>query len=220
MADFSLEAKTREVIGKKVRALRREGLVPGTIYGSKTDPISVQFVYRDVEVALMKAGGTNIIDIDIAGGKKVPVLARDVQRDVIKGSILHVDFFAVDMATKIRADVPVVLINESPLVAGRKAILLTGTNTVTIETLPDKLLNSIEVDLSVLEEIGDTIYIADLKLDDITIINDSEEMIAKIVQPSAARAEEALEALDGAVEEGELPEVIGESDDEDEDSEE
>lgn len=215
MAEYSLNAKARNVVGKEVRTLRREGFVPGVIYGPKTDPVHVQFNYRDVQVALMNAGGTNIIDIEVEDDKVYPVLARDVQRDVIRGDILHVDFFAVDMQTKIRADIPVVLLNESPIVASRKGILITGTNTVTIETLPSKLLNSVEVDLATLEEMGDTIYISDLQLDEeISIINDPDEMLAKVVQPSAARAEEMLEMLDGEVEEGEMPEVVSDEDEE------
>ncbi|MCB9459409.1 MAG: 50S ribosomal protein L25 [Anaerolineaceae bacterium] len=211
MADFKLQAEKREVVGKKVSQLRNAGKVPGAVYGPKHAPTRLQFQYRELEVALMKAGGTNIIDLDIVGDKSVPVLAREVQRDIIRGNILHVDFLALDMNAKIRAEVPVTYIGESPLVAQRKAILLTGPNTLTIEVLASNLMNQIEVNLDGMEEIGDTITVADLNLgDDVTVINDPEEMIAKIVQPSAARAEADLEAMEG--EEGEAGEGEDEED--------
>ena len=221
MADFKIEAQQRTIVGKKVKRLRWDGLVPATIYGPKIDPVNVQIPYRPLEVALMHAGGTNLIDITVDGTNHV-VLARDVQRDVIKGTILHADFVAIDMKSKITADIPVNLVGESPIVEAREGILLTGTNTVTIETMPDKLMNQIDVDLSVLKEIGDTITVADLVFDDDVIsLNDPEEMIARVSQSSAARAE-LLEAIEEGEEDGletsAEPEVIsrGKEDEEDE----
>lgn len=207
MAEFNLTAQQRNIVGKKVGRLRREGIVPGTIYGPKTPPVNVQFVYRDVEVALMNAGGTNVVQIAVDDDKIYATLARDVQRDVIRGSILHVDFFAVDMDTKIRAEIPIEMINQSPLVEARKAILITGPNSLTVEMLPSRLMDRITIDLAELEEMGDAVAVKDLQLGDATIINDPEEMIAKVVQPSAARAAERLAILEGEpVEEGEMPE--------------
>ena len=150
----------------------------------------------------MDAGGTNLIDITV-DGKAFPSLARDVQRHVIKKNILHVDFLAVDMSETIQADIPIVFLNESPVVSSRQGIMITGTNTVTIEVLPADLINEIEVDLSTLEEIGDGITVGDLSFaEGTTVINDPEDMIVKILQPSAARSEE-LEDQFGEGEEGE-----------------
>lgn len=207
MAEFVIEAEPRTVVGKKVKTLRNEGIVPITVYGPKTDPVNLQVPYRPLEIALMKAGGTNLIDVK-AAGKTHTVLAREVQREVLKGTIMHVDFFVVDQTAVIRADIPVHLIGESAAVASRKGILLTGTNTITIETLPAKLMNFIEVDLSLLQNVGDSITVADLKLgDDIRIINEPEETLVRVTQSSAARAAEAeeAEAAESAMSE---PEVI------------
>lgn len=205
MADFSLDVQMRTVIGKKVSQLRRQGVVPMTVYGPKTKPMSVQAQYRPLELVLMKAGGTNLIDLN-ADGTTVTVLAREVQRDPIRGEIRHVDFFAVDLESKIRTDVPIHYINESPAVQQRKGILLYGTNNLTIEVLPGKLIHSIEVDLSLLKDVTDVILVGNLKLDEsVTIINDPEEMIVRISQSSAARAEEDLEAEAAAMVE---PEVV------------
>jgi large subunit ribosomal protein L25 len=188
--NYVLEAQPRTVVGKKVGALRRTGQVPVVVYGPKTEPLNLQIPYRPLQIALMKAGGTNLIDITFEGGRQT-VLARDVQRDVLRGDILHVDFFAVDLLVKIKIDVPIHFVGESPAVNTRKGILLTGPTMLSIETLPSHLLSQIEVDLSGLNDVGDAVHVRDLKLDaDITILNDPEEMLARISQSSAARSEE------------------------------
>lgn len=208
MTDFSLTAQKRSITGKKVSRLRREGFVPGIIYGAKIQPVNVQFPYRALEVTLMKAGGTNLIDMNIDGEKSYPVLARYVQRDIIRGNILHVDFFAVDMNVKIRTEVPINIVGENVLVNSKRAILITGTNTVTLEMLPSQLIQHIDVDISKLTNIGDTIFVANLPLEEgVSVINEPEEMIAKLVQPSAARAAEAAEEAE-TEDAGTLPEVI------------
>lgn len=196
MADYSINAQTRTVIGKKVSTVRTAGNVPGTIYGPKTPAISVQFDYRELETTLRTAGSTNIIDVNY-DGTAIRVLARDVQRDIIKGTIKHVDFFAVDENSKIRAEIPVMLIGESPIIATRKAILIAGTSSVRIESLPRDLVNKIEIDLSALTAIGSTIYVKDLKVGaGIVILNDGEEIVAKALQTGAQRADAAKDDLD------------------------
>lgn len=220
MADYTLEVQPRTVVGKKVNRLRKAGLVPITVYGSKIDPLSLQVPYRKLEIALMNAGGTNLIDIVVEGGKTHSVLARDVQRDVVKGFILHADFLAVDLTVKIQADIPLNFINISPA-AEAGATLITGANTITVEMLPSRLMNQVDVDLSRLVEIGDTITVGDLNLDeDITIINDPEEMVVSVRQTSAARSEllDAMAEDEADEQTGAEPEVIGRgAEDEEED---
>ncbi|MEL6525772.1 MAG: 50S ribosomal protein L25 [Chloroflexota bacterium] len=209
MADFTLKAEVRDIKGKKVSQLRNEGKVPGALYGPNIEAQKLTFDYRELETTLRNAGGTNVIDLDI-DGNLVPVLARDVQRRVIKGDILHVDFLAPDMNRKIRAEIRIEITGQSPLVASRKGIMLTGPNSITLEMLPSNLMNKIQVDVTDLDTIGDTISVKDLPIrDGITIINDPEEMIAKIVQPSAARAAEMTAMLEAQAGEGEGEEGEG-----------
>lgn len=194
MADFTIKASARSTKGKKVSTLRSKGIVPGTIYGPKAEPLTVQFDYRELETTLKNAGSTNIVGVEL-DGKNIDVLARDVQRDVLKGTIIHVDLFAVDPNSKIRAEIPVVLTGESPVISSRKAILMAGTSTIRIEVLPSDLVNRIEVDLSPLTAIGSTIYVKDLKVSDrITILNDGDEIVAKAIQTGAQRAAADREA--------------------------
>lgn len=207
MADFSIEAQPRTVTGKKVGQLRRDGFVPATIYGPKTEPVSVQFPYRSLELTLAGAGGTSLIDI-VVDGKTYVVVAREVQRHTIRRTIDHVDFFAVDLEAKVRAEIPLHLVGESPAVLAKKGVLMTGATSLTVEVLPGKLMRFIQLDLSGLVNVGDAIHVGDLKLaDDATIINDPEELLVRVMQTGAARSEEdeaaELEAASSAE-----PEVI------------
>lgn len=202
MADkFTLEAQPRTITGKKVSQLRRQGLVPAVVYGARIAPVHVQIPYRPLEVTLMKAGGTRLIDLKV-DGKTLSVLAREVQRDVLRANIKHVDFFAVDAATKIRVDVPLHFVNESAAVESNLGVLTTGPASLSIETLPSKLLSRIEIDLTRLSNVGDTLYVRDLTLDEgIQIMNDPDEMIARISPLGVAVQEEvAEEAAPGEVE--------------------
>jgi large subunit ribosomal protein L25 len=193
MADFVIEAQARTITGKQVNQLRNQGFVPAVVYGSKTQPVHIQIPYRPLEVTLMKAGGTNLIDIQV-DGKTHTVITREVQRHVIKGNIMHVDFVAVDMNQAITTDVFVHFVGESPAVQASLGMLLTGASSITIETLPADLIDRIEVDLSGLANVGDAIHVRDLDLGDkITVKTDPEELIVRVVQPASARAEEALE---------------------------
>lgn len=194
MADYVLEAQPRTIIGKQVRQLRNQGLVPAVVYGPKTEPVQIQVPYRPLEVTLMKAGGTHLIDIQV--DKQIhTVLTRYVQRHVVKGNILHVDFFAVDINQTLTAEVFIHFVGQSPAVNASIGMLMTGTNSLTIETLPTNIPEYIEVDLSGLAQIGDSIHVRDLVPGEgIIILNDPDELIARIVQPSAARAAEEEEA--------------------------
>jgi large subunit ribosomal protein L25 len=192
--NYTLEAQERAVVGKKVSQLRRDGFVPVSVYGPKTEPTKLQIPYRPLQVTLMKAGGTHLIDLQV-DGKTHTVIAREVQRDVLRGDILHVDFFAVDLKAKISIDVPIHFPEEAPAVSAKKGILITGPTVLTIETLPSNMLSEINVDLSNLKDVGDAVYVRDLNLgEEITILNDPDEMIARVSQTSAARSEEDAEA--------------------------
>ena len=193
MAEFELAAMTRSSRGKRNKQLRREGFVPGIVYGPSADSMSVQFPYRDIETLLMQAGGTNLIDI-VVDGQAYPSLAREVQRDVLNDKILHVDFLAVDATQRIRVEVPILMEGRSPVVVAREGILITGRSSLTLEVYPDDIRDRIMIDLSQLTELGAEVLVGDLQFgENVTVHSDPNEMLAKIVQPAAARAEADLE---------------------------
>lgn len=210
MAEFQLVAEARQTLGKRNRQLRREGYVPGVVYGPSTDSLSVQFPYRAVEVTLMNAGGTNLIDIEL-DGETYPSLAREVQRDVVRGDILHVDFLAVDQTQRISVEVPIIMQGESPVVAAREGILITGRSSLTLEVFPSDIRDRILIDLTPLAELGAEVLVGDLTFgENVTVHNDPNEMLAKIVQPAAARADEALDDEEGELGDEEGTEADGE----------
>ena len=178
--NYTLEAAPRTITGKKVSQLRNEGLVPAVIYGAKTDPIQVQIPYRALEIVLRKAGGTHLINMEI-GRKKQTVIAREVQRHVLRGTIQHVDFLAVDASTLLRTEVPIHFVNDAPAIQRGLGVLLNGISTLEVEALPADLIDHVDVDLSSLENVNDALFVRDLSLGDkITIVTGEDEMIVRV----------------------------------------
>jgi large subunit ribosomal protein L25 len=197
MEQFELKAEKRTVIGKRVKCLRREGLVPAVLYGPKAEPTPIQCDKRELQHVLARAGGTNLISlrVDDAGRPKM-ALAREVQRDAVTNELYHVDFYQVVMTEKVSAEVNIVLTGQSPPVQQNEAMLLQGTDWVEIECLPGDLIHSIEIDLSTLLEIDDAIYVKDLQVpDNVTILSDGDELVAKVQRLRLAEEEEELEEM-------------------------
>lgn len=212
---YKLDAQARTKTGKKVGQLRTQGLVPAVIYGAKFTPVSVQIPYRPLEIALRDAGGTHIINLNI-DGKPQNVITRSVQRDVLRGTLMHVDFLAVDATTRITADVALVLVGESPAAETRIGELAQAATTLHIEALPADLVDAIEVDISGLKAVGDAIHLRDLTIDPkITVLADLDELVVRInpMRDVNAPTEDELDAAAPSE-----PEVIskGKADEEDE----
>jgi large subunit ribosomal protein L25 len=202
---YTLDAQARSVVGKKVHQLRVQGLVPVVVYGARTQPIHLQIPYRPLEIALRHAGGTHLIDISF-DGKNQMVITREVQRDILRGTIMHVDFLAVDASTRITTTIAVHIVGESPIVESRQAELQQTTSTLSVEALATDLVDSIEVDISNLNNIGDAIHVRDLVVSSsLTILNDPDDMIVRIT-PLRIVAEEVEEEVTEAV--AAEPEVI------------
>lgn len=191
MADtYTLDAQARTITGKKVNQLRVQGLVPAIIYGGKREPVTVQIPAKELTTTLMKAGGTHLIYINVEGSAHT-VIARDVQRDILRGDITHVDFMAVDATTRLTAEVRVHFVNESPAIITRQGILVLGGGNLTIEALPADLVEQVEVDLSLLKSVGDSVHVRDLKLTPgLRVLNDEDEMIVRIAPATTAAAED------------------------------
>ena len=215
MDQIELVVEHRTVVGKKVRNLRREGIVPLVVYG-RSDAVSVQAPEVEATRAIAQAGG-QLIALTV-GDEDVPrmVLAREVQRDVLSGTILHADLYEVDITERIQVTVPLALVGEAALVASNEAVLLQVLNEVEIECLPTDILQVIEVDTSGLADFGDAVYVGDVSLPDgIDMITAGEEMIVRLDTIEEEEEEEEEEDLFGPVEPGEV-EVIGRETEEDE----
>ena len=204
-----MKANRREVIGKQVKALRREGKLPAVIYGHGIESTAITLDAHQTNKVLSSVGTSTLITIDLEG-EEYSVLVRDRQHHVLLRHLLHVDFQVLLMTETVRASVSVVLGEEdAPAVESYGAMIITGVESLDIECLPSNLVDRIVVDISGLESIGDSILVRDLPVPDgITIMEDPGTMIVVATAPAAEEVEEPEEELE--LEEGAEPEVIGE----------
>ncbi|GAB4570751.1 MAG: 50S ribosomal protein L25/general stress protein Ctc [Anaerolineae bacterium] len=215
-----LEAELRTVTGKKVKQLRAQNLIPAVIYGQKIDSAVHVQIRRDVlRQVLRAAGATNLIEIS-AGNQTYNVLVREVQRDVLSGDPLHVDFYSVALDTRLSAEVPVVTVGESPVVASGEAMLITPNTIVEIEALPTNIPSELELDISKLTEPGTFLTVSDLELPEgVTLLSDADLVLARTELPRREEVEEVEEEDFFAEEVSAEPEVIKRGKEEDEEEE-
>jgi large subunit ribosomal protein L25 len=205
-----LEITPRTELRKRNRGLRVAGGVPGVVYGHRVDPVSVTLPRREFERAFHKVGRTQLLDLKIDGeGSSRKVLVREVQYDPRGGAVLHVDFYQVNLKEKITADVPVVLVGESPAVQRRDGELQQNVNSLRVSCLPADIPEHVEVDVSGLEAVDDAIRVGQLFVPaEVEILNDPEELVVKIAVIREVEEEEpvAEEGEEGEAAEGEAAE--------------
>ena len=200
-----LDVRPRTVLGKKVRALRREGRLPGVIFGGHAESTAVETDTTTFQKGYRRWGQTTLLSLTGLDGGDVPVLVHDVSREPRTGSLLHVDFARVSLTEKTHAEVPLHFTGESPAVRTHGGVMVHALSEVRIEAFPQDIPHQIEVDLSRIEQIEDTLYVRDLVIDasKIEILNDGDQVVAKAVAP---RAEEEVKPA-AAAPEGEVPEA-------------
>ena len=198
MGQIELACKTREVLGKKVAALRRQGITPVHLFGHGVDSQTLECDSVQLRHVLAKSGSTRLIDLKIDKTKPKKVLVREVQRNPIRGDLLHVDFYQVRMEEKIRLEIPIVLVGEAPALKQKGNVLAHELTSLNIECLPDAIPNKIEVDLSILVKEGDAIHVSDIKVaSGITIIDHLDQLVARISVPRVREEETPVVAAEG-----------------------
>jgi large subunit ribosomal protein L25 len=199
MADATLSAERRTAAGKgPAGRLRREGLVPAVVYGLGEDNVPVTVSLRELSHVLSGPSGVNTIITLQLDGKDQLALARQIQRNPLKGTLVHVDFIRIRADQEIQADVPVHLVGDAEGVS-RGGVLEQLVHAVTVEAKPGDVPPSLEIEISALE-IGDSVRVSDLVVPaGVTIRNDPGDLVAHISAPRVAE-EEVAEA---AAEEGE-----------------
>jgi large subunit ribosomal protein L25 len=225
---IALEVQKRTIKGKQVSSLRREGLLPGIIYGrigkEQIEPIMIQMDLHEASKTINRLTGSSLVSLDVEG-EEYPVVLREAQKDVIYGTLRHVDFMAVSLTEKFQTAVPIELIGQAPAEINMAAVVVTGISELEIECLPQDMPERIEVDATVLVDMESAIYVRDLDLPDTyEVLTDPDELIAGVTYVTIEEEEEEeeeeaefAELLDEDVE----PEVIEKGKKEDEfDSEE
>ncbi len=206
MDQIELEVSQREILGKKVRFLRRQGITPVHLFGPGIDSEALQCGTAQLQQVLAEAGHTRLINLKIAKEKKPrTAVIREVQPGYRPGELLHVDFYQVQMAEVVKVDVPIVLVGEAPVLKEKEHTLVHELNSLTIECLPAKIPDTIEVDISSLTDPNQTVRVKDIELDsEITVLNDPEAVLVTIAKRRMEKIEEAVVAEE--VEEAETPE--------------
>jgi len=193
-----LKAEERALSGRKVKVLRKQGLVPSNIFGKKIESKAVQIDLKEFQEVYKEAGETGLIELSM-GGEKRPVLVHGLQVNAKTDQILHVDFLQVDLKEKVEAQVPVELIGESPAEKQSLGTVVQYINEVTVEALPTDLPEKFEIDKSDLVEVDQALYVKDLKIDSskVEIKTDPEELVVKVEPPQKVVEEVAPVAAEG-----------------------
>jgi large subunit ribosomal protein L25 len=191
---IELKVASREILGKRVKHLRRQGITPVHVFGHGIESLALQCDTKELERVLSRAGQTRLIDLKLAKEKKPrTVVVREFDRDWRRGELVHVDFYQVKMEEKIRLEIPVVLIGEAPALKAKTNMLDHALGTLTVECLPAKIPGSIEVDISSLTELDQAIRVKDITLDkDITVLNNPDLVVAKISLRPVEKVEEKV----------------------------
>lgn len=207
---INLKVKRRDTNQTKAKQLLSEGLVPGIMYGPKIDAISVAVDVEKLSSAYKKVGKTTLVSLEVEEkGKKEAieniVLIRDVQIHPVTGKFIHVDFYQLPMDQTIEVAVSIEGINEAPGVKEQGGVLVQNLHDIQIKALPKDLISNIEIDLSILTEIGNSISVADLKVPDtVEILADLEEVVFAV---NAPRIEEIIEEVEEEGEEDQISEI-------------
>ena len=191
-----LAVSPREVTGKATKRLRKAGVIPANIFGHGEPSQSVQVERTAFDELRRGHGATGVIALKVAGTKQAETaLIRHVQHEPRSGKVLHIDFFRVSMRDRITAKIPLQLNGIAPGVKIEGGILLHLVDTLEVECTASEIVESVELDISGMENIGDMIHAKDVPLPPhYTLITDAEEAVVKITPPRIEKAEEVAEA--------------------------
>ncbi|MCL5435196.1 MAG: 50S ribosomal protein L25 [Patescibacteria group bacterium] len=221
MKRYKLAVEKRKILGKQIKKLRREGILPGNIFGKNIKSTSVQIPLKEFSAVYKETGETGLVDLEL-DGKIIPVLIQNLQSDY-KNNILHANFYQVNLKEKVKAAIPLEIIREPIAVTEKLGLLINILSEIEVEALPEDLPENIEVNVEHLAAVDEQITVADLKAPaGVEILTDATQVVAKIDEliskeaqelaaeeaaaAEAAKAEAgAVEGAEGAPAEGEVP---------------
>ena len=202
MEQIELQVSTRKLLGKKSRFLRRQGITPVHLFGYDTEPMALQCETVRLKQVLKTAGKTKLVGLTVDKHKKPRnVVIREVQKNAISGELVHVDFFQVSMEEKIKVDVPLVLVGEAPALKVKSNMMAQDLSAVEIECLPDRIPETIQVDISVLVEDDQSIQVKDLVLGEgVVALTNPAQVVVRIAPLQIEKVEKKVvaEVAEGA----------------------
>ena len=212
MENIELETTRREMLGKEVRFLRRQGIMPVHLFGHGVESLALQCDATSLQQTLSRAGQTRLINIKIHGENQPrPVVVRGVHREPVRGGLLHVDFFQVSMKERVKIDVPLILVGEAPILKSREHMIVQELNTLAVECLPASMPGSLDLDVSSLSEPDQVLRVKDIEVnEDVTVQDDAELVVVRVILRPIAKVEEPVIAEEVAEPEEEPSPAEGE----------
>jgi large subunit ribosomal protein L25 len=206
--DLELTLDPREVLGKANKRLRRDGIVPGVVYGKGEDSTNVQVDAKTFEVLYRAAGRTSVVNFRLPGSTSASSgFIKSVQRHPLSGKPLHVDYLLVNLKVEMEVDIPLVFTGDAPAVEETGGTLLHNLSSVRVKALPTNIPHEISVDVGVLRSLDVAIHVRDLNhnRDLISVLTDGDTLVATVVPPRVEEEPEVVEAelLEGEEAEGE-----------------
>lgn len=198
-----LSAKIREILGKKTKKLRKEGLVPAVLYGQKIkEPLNLEVNSKEFEKILKGAGSSSLINLEIEGKKEgILVLIHDIGRDYVTGNPIHIDFYRPNLEEEIEAKVPLIFEGESLAVKDLGGTLVKNVSEVRVRAKPQNLPKEIKLAINGLNTFEDSVLIKDLQAPEgVRILGDQNNIVAFVAQPQKIE-EELAKPVEEKVEE-------------------
>jgi len=194
MSKLSISVEPRKILGKKVKTLRSEGILPVNLFGKDIKSKTLQVQEKDFRLLFKTAGETGVVEVKLKS-ETYPALIHNVQRNPVTDKIIHVDFHKVNLKEKISTHVPIKLVGEAPAEKTGIGLLLQTINEIEVESLPGDIPQQIEIDVSKLGEVGQTVSVKDLDINTgkVEVKNNPEDVVVS-VQTAEMKEEAVTEA--------------------------
>lgn len=194
MEKIKLSAKKREITGRKVKELRKKGIIPAVLYGKGKKPVNLKMDLKGFQEVYKKAGTSSLIDLKINNHPETKILIHDLQLHPVSNVPIHSDLYAIRMDERITTEIPLKFIGVSTAVKDLEGNFISNYDEIEIECLPGDLVHEIVVDISKLKTFEDQIKVSQLNIPEkIKVLIDPEEVVALVTPP---RSEEELEAME------------------------
>ncbi|HET9877777.1 MAG TPA: 50S ribosomal protein L25 [Candidatus Limnocylindria bacterium] len=198
--ELELALDAREAQGKANKRLRREGFVPGVVFGKGEGSTSVQLDAKTFETLYRAAGRTSIVKLTLPGERAAKsAFIKSVQRHPVSGQALHVDFYVVNLTQEMESEIPLVFVGEAPAVEETGGTLLTSLNAIRVKALPSDIPHQVDVNVATLVSLDVAIHVRDLSLnrDAVTVLTDADELVAKVMPPRIEEEPEVEAVAEG-----------------------
>jgi large subunit ribosomal protein L25 len=183
---LKLEAQKRDT-SENVKTMIKSGFIPAVVYGPKLKANKlVKVGANNLRKIIAAAGESTLVDLIVDGKPEGKILIKEEQLDPIKDTLIHADFYEVDMSKEIHTEIPLHFIGDSKAVKELAGVLIRSINEIEVRCLPTDLVNHIDVDISVLNTFDDVIKIHDLKLPTgIKLAHETDDVVATVAEPKA-----------------------------------